>query len=117
MFGAAARALSGVFECNTRHDPSYLLPAGRYQPKIAQNGPEFAVLCVISRRTEKALNTVPTRSALGPSAHGVDSEWSDVCVCGLDSLRCGDLCWAAPLVLLQAFTQGGMLRLNNADPI
>ena len=29
MFGAAARALSGVFECNARHDPSYLLPAGR----------------------------------------------------------------------------------------
>jgi hypothetical protein len=37
MFGAAARALSGVFECNARQDPSYLLPAGRYQPKIAQN--------------------------------------------------------------------------------
>ena len=37
MFGAAARALSGVFECNARQDPSCLLPAGRYQPKIAQN--------------------------------------------------------------------------------
>ena len=80
-FGAAARALSGVFECNARQDPSYLLPAGRYQPKIAQNGPILAVLCVISRRTDEALNTVPTRSALGPSAHGVDSEWSAVCVC------------------------------------
>jgi hypothetical protein len=58
-----------------------------------------------------------TRSALGPSAHGVDSEWSAVCVCGLCYMRCGDLCWAPPLMLLQAFTQGGMLTLNSPAPI
>ena len=57
-----------------------------------------------------------TRSALGPSAHGVDSEWSAVCVCGLCYMRCGDLCWAPPLIL-QAFTQGGMLTLNSPAPI
>ena len=65
MFGAATRALSGVFKCNGRHHPSYLLPAGRYQPKSTQKGPKLAVLFGISRRTHDKPSTTsqPTRSS------------------------------------------------------